>query len=81
MKTEITKEANVVTITDLGVQVSEDGRTFWRKNGEIIERRSKFSSDWRPVADTTDCPKTPRELEIMCLKWGCGYIPPISFYI
>ena len=59
----------------MGFQISEDGKTEWRNNGGIIERRFLYSSsnDWEIVAEDGELPHTARELKKYCEEYGYGY--------
>jgi len=57
----------------LGIEISEDGRTVWRNNGGIIERKAMYAQNpaWETVAEP--CPHTPQELRVFCANGGFGY--------
>ena len=58
---------------NLGIEISEDGKTMWRNNGGIIERKAMYAQDpqWENVS--RPCPTTPHELEEFCIAGGFGY--------
>jgi hypothetical protein len=60
----------------LGYQISEDGKTEWRNNGGIIERKFHYAEapEWEIVADIPgETPHTAKELEEICKAGGFGY--------
>ena len=65
------------TITIIGTQISEDGKTIWRNNGGIIERNSLYSGkpEWEPVGGD-GVPRTPDELREMCTTGGYEFVEP-----
>lgn len=58
----------------LGVEISEDGETYWRNNGGCIERKAMYTNKphWENVSGS-ETPRTPEELEDFCKKGDFGY--------
>ena len=71
------KGKDKMSIKLIGIEISEDGKTAWRKNGGSIERRCLYneSTRWESVALTEDCPRTAAELEACCDAGGFEYRP------
>jgi hypothetical protein len=61
----------------LGKEISEDGITLWRSNGNKTERIALYSHTprWETVADPVadPCPHTAEELKTFCKEGGFGY--------
>jgi len=63
---------------NLGVQLSDDGKTEWRNNGGCIERKALYAQtpQWENVTSSTTTPTTPAELKAFCKAGNFGYEPP-----
>ncbi len=63
-------------IERLGYEISEDGRTLWRVNRGVTERRALYANNqaWEAVA--APAPKTPAELRTHCKQGGFGFEAP-----
>jgi hypothetical protein len=60
---------------EMGTEISDDGKTKWRNNGGIIERRAQ-GHQWEIVAETEHTPHTAEELKAFCISGGFGYETP-----
>jgi hypothetical protein len=69
------KEAIMEKVKFIGVEISEDGETYWRNNNGIIQRKAMYANNpaWEVVATTSLTPTTAEELKKYCENGGYGY--------
>jgi len=62
----------------LGFQISEDGKTEWRSNGDRTQRYAFYTGNprWENVTKSPITPTTPAELKAFCEAGNFGYEPP-----